>query len=532
MNRRSLFLIPLIFLLAFFAYPVVSLLYLGLWNGGATLSYLKEAFEQYRHVIGFTVYQAFLSSILTLCIGLPGAYIMGNYAFRGKSLIKAISTVPFILPSIIVVLGFLALFGNRGLINHLLEPFGIHIRILYSLTAILLAHAFYNFPIVIRMVGSAWENMDSSYEDAAASLGAGPWKRFLYVTLPLLAPSMVSAFTLVFAYCFMSFAIVLILGGAQYATIEVEIYVLATVLIQPHMASALSIIQIAISLIFIWTYTHFGRNGASGIRRMKKIRGFSPASVSVLVYSAIISFFILGPMLSVVYYSFVTGWGGSFTLHWYRLLFSEGASSVIGIRPIRAIGNSLFFAFLTVVITVPLALLSSFWAKEHGKWVPLIMVSVAVSSVTLGWAYIGAFLKTGIYESWPIIALAHSIIAFPLVFRSVYNSAVSMDDDLRNAARSLGAGPIRAFLYAELPQIRPGMLVGATFAFAISLGEFGATLLLYRPEYTTMPIAIYRILGTRAFGSAAAMSVVLMLLAGISFLLIDRIGGSQERSAF
>ncbi len=530
MRRNYLFLIPLSFLLAFFAYPVFSLLYLGLWDGGPNPEFMKEAFSRYGGVISFTVYQAILSSLLTLIIGLPGAYIIGNYDFRGKSAIKAVSTVPFILPSIIVVLGFLALFGNNGILNHVLEPFGIRIRILYSLSAILLAHAFYNFPVVMRMVGSAWENLDSSYEDAAASLGAGPIKRFVKIVAPLLAPSIISSFTLVFAYSFMSFAIVLILGGAAYTTIEVEIYVLATVLIRPHMASALALVQIGISLIFIWIYTHFGRTGASGHRIMRKIRGL--ASILAAAYSFLIAFLIFAPILSVAYYSFVSEWGGDLTFHWYSLLFSEDASSVIGISPAAAIGNSLFFAVLTIMMTVPMAVISSLWAKRHGKWVPALMLPVAVSSVTLAWAYIGAFLGFSIYGSWILIVMAHSVIAFPLVFRSVYNSTSSADERLKDAARSLGASPLMAFRHAELPQLMPGIIVGATFAFAISIGEFGATLLLYRPEYTTIPIAIYKILGTRAFGSAAAMSVILIIMATASFLLIDRIGAKQKRSAF
>jgi len=374
--------------------------------------------------------------------------------------------------------------------------------------------------------------MDSSYEDAAASLGAGPFHRFLRVSLPLLAPSIISAFTLVFAYCFMSFAIVLILGGAAYTTIEVEIYFLATVLIQPHMASALALIQIGISMLFIWIYTRFGRAGAGGKRNLRKPGNSRLETACIGFYSFIAAFLVLAPMLAVAYYSFMSSWGGHFTTDWYSLLFSENASSVLGISPAAAIRNSLLFAGLTVLISVPMATVSSLWARNRQGWTSVIMLPVAVSSVTLAWAYIGAFLGTPLYGSWLLIVLAHSVIAFPLVFRSIHNSVSCMDGDMVSAARSLGAGPFRAFIYAELPQIIPGILVGATFAFAISIGEFGATLLLYRPEYTTIPIAIYRILGTRAFGSAAAMSVILMLIATASFLLIDRMGRGQARSAF
>jgi thiamine transport system permease protein len=225
-------------------------------------------------------------------------------------------------------------------------------------------------------------------------------------------------------------------------------------------------------------------------------------------------------------------WGGPPTLRWYGLLLSDGTSSVLGIPLLSVMVNSIIFALMTVVITVPMAIASALWARKRrlGGMIPLI--PVAVSSVTLAWAYIGAFLHTPLYGSWLLIVIAHSVIAFPLVFRSVFNQSSSMDEAMVDAARTLGANRFRAFLHAVLPQLRPGILVGASFAFAISIGEFGATLLLYRPEYTTIPIAIYRILGTRAFGSAAAMSVILMIFATASFLLIDRMGSGQERSAF
>ncbi len=528
MRREILLTIPLLFLILFFFYPVVSLLYQGFWDRGFTLSYLWSAISDpyYRGVLWFTTYQAFLSALLTMIIGLPGAYIMGNYDFRGKALIKSISTVPFILPSIIVVLGFIAMFGRNGVINRILSPLGLHFEILYTLPAILLAHAFYNFPVVLRMVGSGWEHISSDLEDSARVLGASKLKVFRKVTLPLLTPHIISSFTLVFAYCFMSFAIVLILGGGRYSTIEVEIYSLSSVMIKPHMASALAFIQMAVTGVFLWIYLRLGRSyEGMGERRMKRM-DFKSA-VPIYSYGALIFIIIFAPMLAVVNYSFMQNWNGPYTFRWYSLIFSNSAVSVIGISPAQVIWNSIFFASMTVLITVPTGIL----AARYGRLSMLWMIPILISSVTLGWAFIAAFLRTPIYGSWVLIVLAHSIISFPLVFRSIWNSYSTMNRDTIDAARTLGASPFMAFLTVELPQIMPGILVGATFAFAISLGEFGATLLLYRPEYTTIPIAIYKILGTRAFGSAAAMSTILMVLATASFLFIERLG-RQERSAF
>lgn len=534
--RRStlLIFIPFLFLLIFFFYPVSSLLYQGVWDKGPTGRYLWTMLsdQYYQNILGFTTYQAFLSALLTMIIGLPGAYIIGNYDFRGKSLIKSISTVPFILPSIIVVIGFIAMFGKNGILNSFLGIFGLHVEILYTLPAILLAHAFYNFPVVMRIVGSGWENISSDIEDSARVLGASKLTVFRKITLPLLRPHIISSFMLVFAYCFMSFAIVLILGGGRYSTIEVEIWSLSTTLIRPHLASALAIIQIAFSSLFLIIYLGFSRGyKGMGVRRMKRI-GMGKEAIAIYLYGVLIFILIFAPMISVAYYSFLNTWGGSLTLRWYSLIFSSSSVSVIGISPAEVIMNSVFFAFMTVIITVPMGILTARSMGNGRLTGALAMLPMAVSSVTLGWAFISAFLGTPLYGSWLIIVIAHSVIAFPLVFRSIWNSYSTMDRNLIDAARTLGASPFSAFLMVELPQILPGIIVGATFAFAISLGEFGATLLLYRPEYTTIPIAIYKILGTRAFGSAAAMSVILMVLATASFLLIDRLGGKQNRSAF
>ncbi len=536
--RKAILAIPILFFSVFFFYPILSLLRFGIYDSGFTGRYLSEVLSNaiYLKIILFTIYQAFLSAVFTLLIGLPGAYIMGNYDFRGKSLIKAISTVPFILPSIVVVLGFLALFGRNGIINGLLSPAGIRISILYSLQAIVLAHAFYNFPVVMRIVGSSWASLDSKIEDAGRSLGASPFQLFRRVTLPMLLPSIVSAFTLVFAYCFMSFAVVLILGGVKYSTIEVEIYSLSSVQIRPHLASALSILQIAISLVFMRIYLGWGKErGRSAVRRMKRLSSrISVRALLLWVYGALIVALIIGPMLAVLYYSLISGWGGSFTYHWYANIFSSRGTDVLGISPASVVANSLFFAMMTVAATVPLAVMTAYGLRGPGEGKKtaeaIFMLPLAVSSVTLGWSFISAFLSTGLYGTWALIVAAHSIIAFPLVFRAVHSSVSSSDPALTEAARTLGASPAAAFLTVELPQIMPGIIVGATFAFAISLGEFGATLLLYRPEYTTLPIAIYKMLGTRAFGSAAAMSVLLIVLATASFLLIERMGG--RRSVF
>jgi len=231
-----LLLAPAAFLLLFFYLPLGSVLVGGVTDSGGrfNLGILKSLLGDpyFLRIIGFTVWQAILSTLLSVLMGLPGAYLLARYDFRGKRLIQALTTVPFVLPSIIVVLGFVRFFGNNGILNRfLMSLFGRTeppLRILYSLQAILLAHAFYNFPVVVRIVSSLWRRIHPSTEEAARSLGAHGLRLFWRVTLPQILPALLSAAALVFIFCLLSFAIVLVLGGGpRYTTLEVEVYRLA-----------------------------------------------------------------------------------------------------------------------------------------------------------------------------------------------------------------------------------------------------------------------------------------------------------------
>jgi len=531
-GRYILLSIPLLFFSVFFFYPLATAIIPGL---DAEYLSLIVGDPYYRRIIGFTTIQAIASTLLTVLLGLPGAYIISHYRFRGKGLVKAVTTVPFIMPSLMVAAGFLLLFGSSGFVASVLSAVAgrqVDPGILYSWKAIILAHAFYNFPIVMRMVGSAWERMDADQVDAARTLGAGKWQIFRRVVLPYLYPSIAAASLLTFIFCFMSFAVVLILGGVRYTTIEVSIYTLSNVMFRPEMASAMAVVQISVSLIFMYLYLKLSgkeaRPGRPAETKRLGLKGLlSPEGVGIALYSAAMLLLVLGPMIAVVWQSF-TSRSGLFTLRFYADIFSAKADSVIGISPLQAVINSLYFAVMAVSASLVLSLLLSYalyGRKGKEKWLdPLFMLPMGVSAVTLGFGMIRAFITPplDIYGSWWAIAIAHTVIVFPFVFRSVSNSVRGMNPDLSAAARTLGASRLQSFLTVELPQITPGMVVGATFGFAISIGEFGATLMLYRPEYSTIPIAIYRFLGARNFGAATAMAVVLMLIAGISFLMIER----------
>lgn len=534
--KNLIVLSPLIFLFLFFYFPLISILKEGLWNNGITLKYILRVISNnyHRRIIFFTFWQALASTLFTLLLGLPGAYIFAKYDFPGKGILKALLTVPFVMPSIMVALGFIILFGRSGILAQLI---GRDPGILYSWKAIILAHVFYNFPVVVRMVSSLWQRINPHYEKAALSLGARGFTLFRKVTLPMLMPAIFASSMLTFVFCFLSFSIPLILGGYQYATIEVDIFTAIMTLLDFKTGAALAIIQISLSFIFMYLYLKsldlyvkaeeqriFKEPVPLTLRELLSVNG-----VFIAAYSAMVFIFILSPLMAVVYHSFT--YGGGFTLEWYRRVFSPEYNPIFGANSITAIRNSLFFGFSTVLISTLLALSIGYimyrWEfKGKTFFDALVMLPLASSAITLGLGYIRAFHKPplNLLGTWYLIVFAHTIIAYPFVLRAISTVLKKIKPSLKEAAMSLGANELKAFLKVELPLAFGGIVVGAIFAFAMSIAELGATYMIYKPEYTTITIAVYRFLGSRQFGPASAMSVILMMVSTIAFILIERTG--------
>jgi thiamine transport system permease protein len=539
-----LLLAPIGFLLLFFYLPLGSVLVGGVTDPGGrfSLGILKSLLGDpyYLRIIGFTVWQAILSTVLSVLMGLPGAYLLARYDFRGKGLIQALTTVPFVLPSIIVVLGFVRFFGNNGILNRfLMSLFGLDeppLRILYSLQAILLAHAFYNFPVVVRIVSSVWRRIHPSTEEAARSLGAHGLRLFWRVTLPQILPALLSAAALVFIFCLLSFAIVLVLGGGpRYTTLEVEVYRLAKVSLDLKTGSALALAGAAISLLFLYAYIKLQQHSSFAERiseeaerpRLGPMLG-SVRGMVYLLYLLFMALVILAPMITVVAYSFQlrSGWGQqALSLEWYRRILSGGSY-------LRAVLNSLFFACMTMLLSLPLGTILAYVGARSrfaGSRMleAVMMLPIGISSIILGLGYLKAYrhLPWRIVGSWYSIVFAHTVIAYPFVIRVASATFRKIKSSLSEAACSLGAGPWRLFWHLELPLARSALITGAAFAFGISVGEINASLMLYNERLITMPVMIYRLIGSYNFIGACAMGSVLMLFCFLAFLIIDRAGG-------
>lgn len=525
----------LIFLGLFFFYPLLRILALSLDASVLTSENLSRALS----VLRFTLYQATLSTLLTFLLGIPAAILFARFDFCGKPLLRALTAVPFMLPTVVVAAGFNALLGPRGWLNLTLFP-SSPIPFTGTLTAILIAHVFYNTTIVIRIVGNALTHLDPRLEQAARVLGAGSRRVWREVTLPLLRGPILAAGLLVFLFDFSSFGVILLLGGPQFSTLEVEIYIQALQFLNLPMAALLSLIQLLCTLLFSILYSRIvARASVQTAPRPSTVRRAEMPRERVFILGTSIflfAFFVL-PLLSLPLRSLTrleADRGGrasvqyGLTGDYYTELFINRRGSIFYVPPIEAARNSLAYAAATVVLSLALGFPVASALARPGRLErildPLLMLPLGASAVTLGLGFILAFPRL-LALPW-LVPLAHTIIALPFVIRALQPAIASIPDRLRHAAATLGASPFRVWQTVDWPILSRAILAAATFAFTVSLGEFGAATLLTRPDNPTLPVAISRFLsqpGGLNYGQAMAMSTILMLVTLIGILLIERL---------
>lgn len=517
--------VPVAFLGYFFFYPLVAILFTAraaAENGQPLLSVLTR--PALLGVAWFTIWQAVASTVMTIVVAVPGAYVLARYDFRGRRLIRALTIVPFVLPTVVVGAAFLALMGPGGVLG---------IDLTRSVAAILIAHVFFNYAVVVRTVGGFWEQLDPRVEEAAMVLGASRWRVFREVTLPLLAPSIASAASIVFLFTFTSFGVVLILGGFGRATIEVEIWRQALGLFDLPAAAVLAMAQLLAVGLTLASYARYQQRRSRQLDIVAARPWILPRGGQRWLLAgnlAIMAVLLGSPIAVLTWRSLRTGDGIS--ADFYRGLGGRLEGTGLFVAPAAAIGNSLRFAVAATVIAVVVgglaAIVIAYRSGPASRFFDvMLMLPLGTSAVTLGFGFLVALdapidLRT---SAW-LIPIAHALVAIPFVVRTAVPVMRRVRSRLREAATVLGASPARAWREIDLPLIAQAAAVGAGFAFAVSLGEFGATAFIARPDTPTLPIAIFRLLGrpgTASYGRAMALSVILMALTALAVLAIERL---------
>jgi thiamine transport system permease protein len=523
-GRVARIVIPLGFLGVFFLWPLVTILGRSL-HIGAVADVFRD--RSLRHVLWFTFWQAVLSTALALIAGLPAAYVVARYNFPGKKAFRAFVTVPFVLPTVVVATAFLALLRPGGPLAFLGWQRGV--------SPMILANVFFNLAVVIRTVGTFWANLDPRREDAARMLGASKARTFRSVTLPLLAPAVITAATIVFLFTFTSFGVALLLSDPAHATIEVEIYRQVVEFADLQTAAALALIQIAAVCAVLYAMNRAQERRAVAQRLVaSSVSAHKPRGRERVVVAAVLggtTLFLGGPLVLLAYHSFDTG--GQFGLASYRALGTSAASSTLFVSPWAALRNSLLFATVATIVALVIGGLAAFAiASRPGRatrsFDTALMLPLGTSAVTVGFGFLITFDRAplDLSTSWWIVPLAHAVVAIPFVIRIVVPALRSIDPRLRDAARMLGASPRHVWRAVDLPIATRAFVVAAGFCAAVSLGEFGATLFLARPDLPTLPIAIQRFLGRPGqlnVGQALALSTILMVLTAVVVFAIEHV---------
>ncbi|MBM7843188.1 ABC transporter permease [Herpetosiphon giganteus] len=497
------------------------------------------------HVVAWSAWQASLSTFFTLLLGVPTAYILAHYRFPGRALIRSLIAVPFVLPTVVVALAFRALLGERGLVNRwLMEWFELThapLQLEQSLGMILLAHVFFNLTVVVRLLSAYWSNHDPRLEASANVLGSPRWRVWLEVTLPLAMPALLAAALLVFTFTFSAFGTVLLLGSSQQRTIEVEIYDQAIRQFNLPVAATLSLLQMLTSLGLTLAYTRLVRRSSVAqeaqqlpLRRAQRWSTRLVIGIMLLLVGSLIVLPLGSLLLGALRID------GQWSLEYFRMLGINQRGSYAYVPPTQAMLNSLRYAAITTVLALAFGLPCAYLlAQPQGRLTKLLdgvlMLPLGTSAVTIGLGYIIAFRS---YELWGwetpdlrrwsgLLPLAHTLLALPFVIRTMLPALRRLNPRLREAARMLGAKPWQAWREVDLGLLLPSIMASALFAFTVSLGDFGAALVVSvtSPDTATMPVVIFRFLGQPGasnYGQALAMSSLLMLVTFVSFGLLER----------
>lgn len=519
--------VPLAFLGLFFFYPVANIVASSLSQGWTGFLDIFNS-SRTRDAIWFTTWQAAASTVVTVAIAMPCAALMARTSGNAGVWLKALVTVPFVLPTIVVGGAFKELFERLN------ESVGFP-NLNHTAGAIIVAHAFFNFAVVARTVGAYWAGLDHQLEEQARTLGSSNSRVFWRVTWPRLKPAVLAAASITFLFSFTSFGVVLVLGGLQQATIETEIFRHAVMRGDLATSASLSVIQIAAVLCLVAVTSHLERRTSVSTQMMRST--IAPMGTTTTTTIAVFSLIFLGSPVAVMIERSLKV-ADSYGLKNYAALFEKIPQ--LPTTAAAALGNSMIYALIATAIALCLGVVCAITIVARrdtmGRFVDLAAtLPLGVSAVTVGFGILISLNRSPVdwRTSWWIVPIAHAIVAVPFVVRSIVPMLRQIDPAIREAASLLGSSPLQIRRQIDLPLVARGITVAAGFAFAISLGEFGATSFLPRRADTlTGPQAVFRLLSTPGDllrGQAMALSVVLAGAVAAAVICSELLSSDKKR---
>jgi len=493
---------------------------------------LAELDSRVFSLLGFTLYQAFLSTLLSLVVGLALAWSLAHQSqFKGRSLLVALFSSSLVLPTLIVVFGLIAVLGRNGWVNQLSlylfdHSFGSY---LYGLTGILVAHVYLNASFALRSLLHAFESIPKEKYKLAKSLHFSTLERFIYVEWPALRTTLLSIASTIFLLCFTSFAIVLVLGGSPvYNTLEVAIYEAVKLDFDIALALKLALIQLAVTTLLV-LFSSNVRTGVGNVRTSTLIIPWSePKHIKrfQIVMISLFSLFFILPLLAIV----VDGMGADFTRILSETLFIRSFFTSIGLATVSSLLTVIFAIFLSDTkrnFTLQHRLSDKAFSKLLNTMVSFSgNLYLAIPSLIMG---LGFFLLSQTYEAplvvWSTIALlsANILMSLPFALAVLGPAMQKTAQRYDKLVFSLNLNPLQRWVYCEYPYLKSSLGYVFALSFCFSLGDLGIIALFGSDDFSTLPWYLYQLMGSYRTSDAAGVALILLAITLAVFILLPRV---------
>ena len=538
------------FLILFLVYPLCRIFYDAVTDGAGrfTLANFQDFFTDqfYLRSLWNSLILGVVTVITSSALGIAVAFLLVRFDFWGRNLFSYLTIIPIISPPLVGVLGFTFILWRAGTVNiFLLDWFDMvrPVNFLYGVHGVVLVETLHLFPMITLNVVDALGKIDPSLEEAAEGVGARGWRKFWTGTLPLTAPGYIAGALLVFIWTFSDFATPLVLGVqdllAPQAYLNIVQFVDKRIF---RMGIVISALMVLLAVFFLLAARHYvGLKDYSSLSYSKIARRRLSASrqaVTVAFFSLVLLFSFI-PYIGVTLASVGKGWSltplpVAYTIQYYERVIVETPKYIL---------NSFLYSGIAVgiciAVGVPIAwLLGRSTVPGRGALDALNTLILAIPGTAIGIAYIRAFhfdlpgFDRGLTSFWIIMPLVLAVRRLPYTVRGSYASLQLVHPSMEEAAASVGASGLRCFRDITLPMIWKGVLVGSLFSFMTSLQEASAVLFLALGGWESITNGIFAFYIAGSANEAAALGVILILVAAISTILINRIAGTRMGGVF
>lgn len=549
--------LTLLFFACFFLWPIWQILQGGFMDteGGFTVAYIVEVFDNPIYMEGLrnSFALAFFTTVLSVLMAVPLAFIFDRYNFPGKTIFGAMALLPIMLPPFVGAIGIQQILGQYGVLNVMLDAVGLVQEGQYydwlggegRFWGVVLLSSLSLYPILYLNAQASLANIDPAMEEAAENLGCRSWKRFFTITLPLMRPGLFAGCTIVFIWAFTELGVPLIFGYERVTAVQI-FNGIKDIGGNPFPYALVTVMLLFSVLFYAVGKGLFGRNTFAMMAKAShagepKTLGWLGKTLCTGAFCLVIGAALV-PHLAVVLISFSGDWYNSILPeHWTLLNYEIALGHNLTVPSIQ---NSLLYASVATMLNVTLGICLAFVIVRtelpgRGLLDAMAMLPLAVPGLVMAFGYL-AMAQEGKFFDFlnptenptMLLIIAYAVRKLPFVVRSAVAGLQQTSVTYEEAAQNLGCPPIKSAFRITLPLITANLLAGALLAFSQSMLEVSDSLVLAQKQaYYPITKAIYElmsILGEGRFIASAlgvwSMAFLAVTIIGASILLGKKLG--------